>query len=238
MLVRVGYAGGTTLMSEGNEAFGAGSPVGAPQPRLSEPPASGAGLTDKQRQVLDLLIQHKTSKEISRALGISPHTVDQRIMLSRAKLGVSSRSEVAQAYRRLIDAELPRETTRSAPAQPIPGQPEPAEAAPAAARPLWQQPVYGFSYVASPTLPLHDGVRDDLTVAAPKPFLAEAVLPRAVLPTQAAQAGYYHVLPEKFDGPYGTVLRLGAIALITVFLILILMGGLAMFAQLSQILDR
>jgi len=59
-------------------------------------------LTDKQRAVLDLLIEHKTSKEISRELGISPHTVDQRIMLARAKLGVVTRIEVAQAYRRLL----------------------------------------------------------------------------------------------------------------------------------------
>jgi len=59
-------------------------------------------LTDKQREVLDLLIQHKTSKEISRALGISPHTVDQRINLARGKLGLASRNEVAQEYRRLV----------------------------------------------------------------------------------------------------------------------------------------
>lgn len=60
-------------------------------------------LTDKQREVLDLLIQHKTSKEISRILGISPHTVDQRINLARGKLGLTSRNEVAQEYRRLIE---------------------------------------------------------------------------------------------------------------------------------------
>jgi len=60
-------------------------------------------LTAKQRQVLDLLIQHKTSKEIARELGISPHTVDQRIQFAREKLGVQSRSEAAVAYRRLIE---------------------------------------------------------------------------------------------------------------------------------------
>lgn len=59
------------------------------------------GLTEKQREVLDLLIEHKTSKEISRALGISPHTVDQRINFARQKLGVHSRNQVAQEYRRL-----------------------------------------------------------------------------------------------------------------------------------------
>ena len=62
-----------------------------------------AGLTAKQREVLDLLIEHKTSKEIARQLGISPHTVDQRIQFAKEKLGASSRSEVAQLYRRLIE---------------------------------------------------------------------------------------------------------------------------------------
>lgn len=61
-----------------------------------------AGLTDKQREVLDLLIEHKTSKEISRQLGISPHTVDQRINSARTKLGVSSRGQVASEYRRRL----------------------------------------------------------------------------------------------------------------------------------------
>lgn len=46
----------------------------------SAPESAGADLLDqltaKQREVLDLLIEHKTSKEISRQLGISPHTVD------------------------------------------------------------------------------------------------------------------------------------------------------------------
>ena len=59
-------------------------------------------LTVKQREVLDLLILHKTSKEISRSLGISPHTVDQRINLARGKLGLASRNQVAQEYRRLL----------------------------------------------------------------------------------------------------------------------------------------
>lgn len=62
-----------------------------------------ADLTDKQREVLDLLLQHKTSKEIARRLDISPHTVDQRIQFAKQKLGASSRSEVAVAYRRLLE---------------------------------------------------------------------------------------------------------------------------------------
>ncbi|MGB7408712.1 MAG: helix-turn-helix transcriptional regulator [Pontixanthobacter sp.] len=56
-------------------------------------------LTYKQKEVLDLLLDHKTSKEIARELGISPHTVDQRINLAKAKLEIASRGELATAYR-------------------------------------------------------------------------------------------------------------------------------------------
>ena len=59
------------------------------------------GLTEKQREALDLLVQHKTSKEIGRILSISPHTADQRIQACKEKLGVNSRSELAVEYLRL-----------------------------------------------------------------------------------------------------------------------------------------
>ena len=61
-----------------------------------------ASLTDKQRAVLDLLIQHKSSKEIARTLDISPYTVDQRLGGARQKLGASSRGEVARTYAALL----------------------------------------------------------------------------------------------------------------------------------------
>lgn len=165
-------------------------------------------LTSKQREVLDLLIQHKTSKEISRILGISPHTVDQRIMLARAKLNVASRSEIAQAYRRLIE--------------------------------IYEQPVYGLSHVGFPPLPDHVPVREGVNVLTkPEPDPTAASLPGIErFEVRRSSEAYYHVLPEMFDGPHGTLMRLGYIAVITVFLILIVMGGLTMFAQLSSMLDR
>ncbi|GAA4776402.1 LuxR C-terminal-related transcriptional regulator [Novosphingobium ginsenosidimutans] len=61
-----------------------------------------ASLTEKQRAVLDLLIQHKSSKEIARTLDISPYTVDQRLGGARLKLGAASRGEVARAYAALL----------------------------------------------------------------------------------------------------------------------------------------
>ena len=176
-------------------------------------------LTAKQRDVLDLLIQHKTSKEISRLLGISPHTVDQRIMLARGKLGVASRNEIAQAYRRLIE--------------------------------IYEQPVYELSHLGFPPLPGEASRREDTefetsgTPAMPPALQASGIEGKAwgqVMPGQNAGLTdgivYHRVLPEMFDGPYGTLMRLGYIAAITVFLILIVLGGLSMFAQLSSLLDR
>ncbi|HZG34107.1 MAG TPA: helix-turn-helix transcriptional regulator [Sphingopyxis sp.] len=58
-------------------------------------------LTDKQRACLDLLLERKTSKEIARLLGISKHTVDQRIRTARAALHANDRDDTAIRYARL-----------------------------------------------------------------------------------------------------------------------------------------
>ena len=171
-------------------------------------------LTDKQRAVLDLLIEHKTSKEISRLLGISHHTVDQRIMLARAKLGVASRSEVAQAYRRLV-----------ANAQAVSA--------------LYERSVYDFSDVApAPNGPHCLETEDRTDLLHPVAARREKATIGFSQSAPALAEPYHHVLPEMFDGPYGTLVRLGTIAVFAIFLILIVLGGLAMFAQLSQIIDH
>ncbi|HQS97482.1 MAG: helix-turn-helix transcriptional regulator [Novosphingobium sp. 17-62-19] len=176
-------------------------------------------LTSKQREVLDLLIQHKTSKEISRTLGISPHTVDQRIMFARSKLGVATRGEVAQAYRRLVE--------------------------------VYEQPVYEHSHVGFPPLPgaipAQENAVDD---ASPAEFPVRVATPGIEFGNNAGplsplsatvrddEVVYHRVLPEMFEGPNGTLMRLGFIGGLTVFMILILLGGLSMYAQLSTLLDR
>lgn len=186
---------------------GNGSHFGSPESR-----AILSSLTDKQRAVLDLLIEHKTSKEISRLLGISHHTVDQRIMLARAKLGVATRGEIAQAYRRLLaDTALPAS--------------------------IYERSVYDSSDVAMLRDALQDPDREDTSDWIQSPPNRLQALPRAVFQGGEVLAEpYHHVLPEMFDGPYGTYIRLGTIAVFAMFLILIVMGGLAMFAQLSQII--
>lgn len=62
-----------------------------------------ARLTLKQREVLDLLLDHKTSKEIAQVLRISPHTVDQRIQFAKKQLGARTRSDLARLYRQHRD---------------------------------------------------------------------------------------------------------------------------------------
>jgi DNA-binding CsgD family transcriptional regulator len=68
-----------------------------------------ARLTSGQLDCLRLVDQHLSSKEIAAQLGISPHTVDQRIRQSLQILGVERRSQAARVvaqhsepYQRLI----------------------------------------------------------------------------------------------------------------------------------------
>ena len=158
-----------------------------------------AGLTTKQREVLDLLIEHKTSKEIARQLGISPHTVDQRIQFAKEKLGASSRSEVAQLYRRLIE--------------------------------ICGQLTYQDSRIAS-AVPFADN--DHGTQAGPLTALRrrERTYPGQL---RAAETDFA-VVPELFEGHYGTLIRLGAIIAIAVFLVFLVLGGLAIFSELSELM--
>ncbi|MET0251477.1 MAG: helix-turn-helix transcriptional regulator [Novosphingobium sp.] len=71
---------------------------------IEEPGGLGAELTDKHREVLDRLLEHKSSKEIAIELGISPKTVDQRINSAARKLGTADRRETARAYGNLRQA--------------------------------------------------------------------------------------------------------------------------------------
>ena len=65
---------------------------------IIEPQALLEGLTDKQIAVLDLLCEHRSSKQIARSLGIAPNTVDQRINSVRAKFGTVDRAATVREY--------------------------------------------------------------------------------------------------------------------------------------------
>jgi DNA-binding CsgD family transcriptional regulator len=158
-----------------------------------------AGLTDKQREVLDLLIEHKTSKEIARLLGISPHTVDQRIFFAKEKLGAASRNEAAAAYRRLV--AVSGRTT------------------------------YQYSHIAGAgaTSESSPGLSSGqvLALGRSEPSQPES----SSLPELD-----FRVVPEWFDGRNGTLVRLGAIIAIAVCLVIVVLGGLAIFSTLSELM--
>ena len=80
---------------------------------MDDPASRVARLSQGQIECLLLVDQHHSSKEIAARLGISPHTVDQRIRGALEKLGVDRRGEAArlvaaalspgdEAYQRLI----------------------------------------------------------------------------------------------------------------------------------------
>lgn len=72
---------------------------------LDDLAARVARLTAGQREVLALVTDHATSKEIARVLGISPHTVDARMRAALQTLKVASRREAAVIYRAAMAAE-------------------------------------------------------------------------------------------------------------------------------------
>jgi DNA-binding CsgD family transcriptional regulator len=55
-----------------------------------------ARVNEGQRACLRLVLEHKSSKEIARELGISSHTVDQRLKQAMKHLGAGSRVEAAK----------------------------------------------------------------------------------------------------------------------------------------------
>ncbi|WP_448140360.1 response regulator transcription factor [Sphingopyxis fribergensis] len=61
-------------------------------------------LTAKQKAVLELLANHRTSKEIAHALGVSETSVNRRIEGLKQRLGGITRQELARRYALWIDA--------------------------------------------------------------------------------------------------------------------------------------
>ncbi|UZK68938.1 helix-turn-helix transcriptional regulator [Sphingomonas sp. S1-29] len=79
-------------------------------------------LNKGQLACLRLVMEGRTSKEIAKTTGISPHTVDQRLRIAMQTLGVDNRFEAARlvrqveqnAYQSLIHAPLQRAAYQTA----------------------------------------------------------------------------------------------------------------------------
>lgn len=80
------------------------------QTRPLPDPVALPQLTAKQREVMALVADNRTSKEIAGLIGISESAVNQRIELIRARLGGIPRGEMARLYRQ----EFAREQTIAA----------------------------------------------------------------------------------------------------------------------------
>jgi ATP/maltotriose-dependent transcriptional regulator MalT len=65
---------------------------------LTEP---RAGITDRQRQVVELIAQGCSNDEVGSRLGISPRTAKAHCDVLRQKLGVRRRRQIPLAYRAL-----------------------------------------------------------------------------------------------------------------------------------------
>ena len=84
--IRAAHAGRSTLSPEAAQAL-----VHA----TSQPTLPGVDLTERERQVLTLLVEGLNNIQIAAKLGISPSTVKSHVSAILNKLGVDSRTEAA-----------------------------------------------------------------------------------------------------------------------------------------------
>ena len=68
---------------------------------LPDAAANDAGLSMREREVLGLLAEGLSNKELARALGVSENTIKTHLANLYAKLGVGKRTEALAAARRL-----------------------------------------------------------------------------------------------------------------------------------------
>jgi DNA-binding CsgD family transcriptional regulator len=82
--------------------------------------AGAAGITDRQREVVELIAAGLSNEEVGRRLGISPRTAKAHSDALRHKLGVSRRRQIPLAYRALTGDD-PLASRRLGPAEARPG---------------------------------------------------------------------------------------------------------------------
>lgn len=84
--IRAAHAGRSTLSPEAAQAL-----VHA----TSQPPVSGIELSEREREVLALIVEGLNNTQIAARLSVSPSTVKSHVSGILTKLGVSSRTEAA-----------------------------------------------------------------------------------------------------------------------------------------------
>ena len=64
-----------------------------------------AKLSDKDREVLDLVIDHRSNKEVANLLDLAEVTIEGRLRSVRAKLGTRGRNDTARLYSALCEGQ-------------------------------------------------------------------------------------------------------------------------------------
>jgi DNA-binding CsgD family transcriptional regulator len=134
-----------------------------------------ARLTEGQLDCLRLVDQHLSSKEIAAELGISPHTVDQRVRQSLQTLGVARRAQAARIvaqfsgpYQRLIHQPpyIPAEPESGHPDAAVSNQIRHADRAGEAGRPgfITEQRPASFWSSLQPPFATRSNPRNEMSV--------------------------------------------------------------------------
>jgi DNA-binding NarL/FixJ family response regulator len=92
--LRLVLAGGTYIPPEALGASGASPPS---RPQAAQPAPSDLGITERQLDVLALMMQGKSNKWICRALDLAEPTVKHHVTAVLKALGVSNRTEAVLA---------------------------------------------------------------------------------------------------------------------------------------------
>jgi NarL family two-component system response regulator LiaR len=82
--IRAAYAGRATLSPEAAQSL---------VRTTSQPPSPGLDLTDREREVLALMVEGLNNTQIAERLTVSPSTIKSHVSNILAKLGVASRTE-------------------------------------------------------------------------------------------------------------------------------------------------
>jgi DNA-binding NarL/FixJ family response regulator len=94
-----GLRRGDLAMSRGHAAAVVEHLARSARPAAPESDTVGGLLSSRERDVLRLLAEGMTDREIAAALAISPRTVESHVSSVLRKLGVRNRAEAAQRYR-------------------------------------------------------------------------------------------------------------------------------------------
>lgn len=165
-----------------------------------------ADLTDKQREVLSLIADNRTSKEISGYLGVTESAVNQRIETIRARLGGVPRAHLARLYRQLVR----QETTDS-------GAEETCNPITADILQLTQLPLAADSDGGSQGGAFLDGMQDGPGTSPDR----DVAVPR--------------VVPAMLDGRHGTLNRIVAVVAIAVGLLVLVLVTLGVAQALNRV---